>query len=88
MEELETNEKLNINDVSENTDVQENVELESSSSNSDMVEYKEVEEPCVALTIIGENKLTDTEVFIRRGIRYSIKAFFSAIVLTVVNLFI
>lgn len=88
MEELETNEKLNINDVSENTDVQENVELESSSSNSDMVEYKEVEEPCVALTIIGENKLTDTEVFIRRGIRYSIKAFFSAIVLTIVNLFI
>ena len=88
MEELETNEKLNINDVSENTDVQENVELESSSSNSDMVEYKEVEEPCVALTIIGENKLTDTEVFIRRGIRYSIKAFFSAIVFTIMNLFI
>lgn len=80
MEELETNEKLNINDVSENTDVQEN--------DANIVEYKEVEEPCVALTIIGENKLTDTEVFIRRGIRYSIKAFFSAIVLTIVNLFI
>ena len=88
MEELETNEKLNINDVSENTDVQENVELESSSTDSNIVEYKEVEEPCVALTIIGENKLTDAEVFIRRGIRYSIKAFFSAVVLTIMNLFI
>ena len=88
MEELETNEELNINDISENTHVSENIEAESSSNNSNMIEYKEVEEPCVALTIIGENKLTDTEVFIRRGIRYSIKAFFSAIVLTIVNLFI
>ena len=88
MEELETNEKLNINDISENTNVPKNDEVESSSNNADMVEYKEVEEPCVALTIIGENKLTDTEVFIRRGIKYSIKAFFSAIVLTIMNLFI
>ena len=81
MEELETNEKLNIDNDS-------NVDTEVSSSNSDIVEYKEVEEPCVALTIIGENKLTDAEVFVRRGIRYSIKAFFSAIVLTIMNLFI
>jgi len=81
MEELETDEKLNI---TENTEI----ETETSSSNTDVVEYKEVEEPCVALTIIGENKLTDTEVFIRRGIKYSIKAFFSAIVLTIMNLFI
>ena len=91
MEELETNDELNIDDVSENTDVVENVEeIESSSSNSmtEMVEYKEVEEPCVALTIIGENKLTDAEVFIRRGFRYTVKAFFSAIVLTIMNLFI
>ena len=79
MEELETNEELNINDVSENADIPEN---------ADLIEYKEVEEPCVALTIIGENKLTDTEVFIRRGLRYSIKAFFSAIALTIMNLFI
>ena len=76
MEELETKEKLNID------------EAECSSNDTEMVEYKEVEEPCVALTIIGENKLTDTEVFIRRGIKYSIKAFFSAIVLTIMNLFI
>ena len=60
----------------------------TSSSETDMVEYKEVEEPCVALTIIGENKLTDAEVFVKRGIKYSIKAFFSAIVLTIMNLFI
>ena len=88
MEELETNEELNINDVSESTDIPENAETETVSTNTDMIEYKEVEEPCVALTIIGENKLTDAEVFIRRGIRYSIKAFFSAIALTIMNLFI
>ena len=82
MEDLETNEKLNIDTVSEP------VEPETSSDNTDVVEYKEVEEPCVALTIIGENKLTDTEIFVRRGIKYSIKAFFSAIVLTIMNLFI
>lgn len=71
----------------ENTD--EKVEEKIIDNNStDIVEYKEVEEPCVALTIIGENRLTDTEVFIRRGIKYSIKAFFSAIVLTILHLFI
>lgn len=71
----------------ENTD--EKVEEKNiDNSSTDIVEYKEVEEPCVALTIIGENRLTDTEVFIRRGIKYSIKAFFSAIVLTILHLFI
>ena len=94
MEELETNEELNITNVSENTtvpentDIPENVETETTSTNTEMIEYIEVEEPCVALTIIGENKLTDAEVFIRRGFRYSIKAFFSAIALTIMNLFI
>lgn len=71
----------------ENTD--EKVEEKNiDNTSTDIVEYKEVEEPCVALTIIGENRLTDTEVFIRRGIKYSIKAFFSAIVLTILHLFI
>lgn len=71
----------------ENTD--EKVEEKNiDNSSTDIVEYKEVEEPCVALTIIGENRLTDTEVFIKRGIKYSIKAFFSAIVLTILHLFI
>ena len=87
MEDLKTNDELNINNVPENIDT-ENAVSESTPINTEMVEYKEVEEPCVALTIIGENKLTDTEVFIRRGIRYSIKAFFSAIALTIMNLFI
>lgn len=62
-------------------------ETTTSDSETSMIEYKEMEEPCVALSIISENRLTNTEVFIRRGIRYSIKAFFSAIVLTVIHLF-
>lgn len=86
MEELDTNEKLNITASSVETLVN-NVE-ETPAIQTEMIEYKEVEEPCVALTIISENKLTDAEVFIKRGIRYSIKAFFSAIVLTIMNLFI
>ena len=88
MEELKTNEELNINDIPETVDTENTEKTESTADTTEMVEYKEVEEPCVALTIIGENKLTDAEVFVRRGIRYSIKAFFSAIVLTIMNLFI
>jgi len=82
MEELDTNDKLNIEQSSVGTLVDDVPE------NTDIVDFKEVEEPCVSLTIIGENKLTDAEVFIRRGIRYSIKAFFSALVLTIMNMFI
>ena len=99
MEELETNENLNINSSSEETSVDndsevekvespiENLESPESTNSTDIVEYKEVEEPCVSLTIIGENKLTNAEVFIRRGFKYSIRAFFSAIVLTIVKMF-
>ena len=94
MGELDTNEQLNNFSTSHTNDVSVNC-VEESSNNSDVennstsvTEYKEVEEPCVALTIIGENRLTDAEVFIRRGIKYSIKAFLSAIVLTIMNLFI
>ena len=57
-------------------------------SSTDLIEYKEIEEPCVALTIIGENKLSNTEVFIKRGIKYSIKAFFSGLILTIMNMFL
>ena len=94
MGELETNDQLNnlltdhTNNISVDT-VEENSNNPDIEHNSTSItEYKEVEEPCVALTIIGENRLTDAEVFIRRGIKYSIKAFFSAIVLTIMNLFI
>ena len=101
MGDLETNEELNIEvsldddsivEISENNefsleDSEENLEIEQTME-TDITEYTEVEEPCVALTIIGENRLTDAEVFVRRGIRYSIKAFFSAIALTILNLFI
>lgn len=48
---------------------------------TDIIEYKEVEEPCVALTIIGENRLTNAEVFVKRGFKFSIKTFFSTFVL-------
>ena len=92
MGELETNEELNIDSSLSNT-YDMSIETEEKNCNEEttstaITEYKEVEEPCVALTIIGENRLTDAEVFVRRGIKYSIKAFFSAIVLTIMNLFI
>ena len=96
MGELETNEKLNI-DVSLDENSQD-TSMDSSENNCEnsayenestaVTEYKKVDEPCVALTIIGENRLSDTEVFVRRGLRYSIKAFFSALVLTIMNMFI
>lgn len=95
MGELETNEELNTDVESVDTPNEETIEEISTTSDSqdssettDIIEYKEVEEPCVSLTIISENKLTDAEVFVKRGIKYSIKAFFSAIVLTIMNLFI
>lgn len=86
MEELDTNENLNIEESSVETLVDD--VSESPSADADMVEYKEVEEPCVSLTIIGENKLTEAEVFVRRGFRYSVKAFFSTLILTIMNMFI
>ena len=94
MEELDTNEQLN--DLSTDCTIDESVDcIEKISDNSDtennstsITEYKEVDEPCVALTIIGENKLTNAEIFVKRGIKYSIKAFFSTLVLTIMNLFI
>ena len=45
-------------------------------SETAIIEYREIDEPCVALTIIGENRLSNTGVFVKRGIKYSIKAFF------------
>ena len=94
MEDLKTNEKFDLDTFLNGSDSNSDLTLdvaELSENNADstsMIEYKEIEEPCVALTIIGENRLTDVEVFVKRGIRYSIKAFFSAIVLTIMNLFI
>lgn len=54
----------------------------------ELITYKEVEEPCVALTIIGENRLTNTTIFVKRGLRVSFKTFFSGLVLTIMNMFI
>lgn len=96
MGELETNEKLNIDaSLTEHTNITSVTTIENDSNDlykdttsTDITEYKEVDDPCVALTIIGESRLTDAEIFVRRGIKYSIRAFFSAIVLTIMNLFI
>lgn len=95
MLEINTDEKLNMynsldnhsNSSSVATMEKDSKDLNIKNDSTTMNEYKEVEEPCVSLTIIGENRLTDTEVFIRRGIKYSIRAFFSAIVLTIMHMF-
>ena len=77
-----------INPSEEINSEEEIKETEETKEATAMVEYKEVDEPCVALTIIGENRLTDAEVFVRRSFRFSLKAFFSTIVLTIMNMFI
>ena len=77
-----------INPSEESNSEEEIKETEETKEATAMVEYKEVDEPCVALTIIGENRLTDAEVFVRRGFRFSLKSFFSTIVLTIMNMFI
>ena len=77
-----------INPSEELNSEEEIKEIKETKEATAMIEYKEVDEPCVALTIIGENRLTDAEVFVRRGFRFSLKAFFSTIVLTIMNMFI
>lgn len=77
-----------INPSEELNSEEEIKEIKETKEATAMVEYKEVDEPCVALTIIGENRLTGAEVFVRRGFRFSLKAFFSTIVLTIMNMFI
>ena len=90
MEELDTNEELNIVESSVETLVDDVSESPSEvpDENTEMIEYKEVEEPCVALTIIGENRLSNVEIFVKRGFKFSFKAFFSTFVLTIINMFI
>lgn len=90
MEDLQSNEScldnLNIENISTNEISADSPDVETDSTA--IIEYKEVEEPCVALTIIGENRLTDAEIFVKRSFRFSIKAFFSTLVLTIMNMFI
>lgn len=85
MEMLQPNETLS--EVSEENIKNSCIESNDNMS-TDITEYKEIEEPCVALTIIGENRLTDVEVFVKRGFRFSFKAFFSTLILTIMNMFI
>lgn len=65
-----------------------NIIFSSTSISLDLIEYKEIEEPCVALTIIGENRLTNTVIFAKRSMKFSFKTFFSALALTIINMFI
>ena len=65
-----------------------NIIFSSTSLSLDLIEYKEIEAPCVALTIIGENRLTNTVIFVKRSTKFSFKAFFSTLVLTIINMFI
>ena len=83
----ETEEILNKNNIEEEVMAQEEKKTEESPSTA-IIEYREIEEPCVALTIIGENRLSTPAVFVKRGFKYSIKAFFSTLALTIMNLFI
>lgn len=87
---LETsNEEILIEEnLPEETEQVSEAETTEESNSTAIIEYREIEEPCVALTIIGENRLSNTAVFVKRGIKYSIKAFFSTLVLTIMNLFI
>ena len=89
-EELNVDNSLdNINSDEQNTEESSNSTPESEKTESTaVIEYKEIDEPCVALTIIGENKLTDAQIFVKRGFKFSIKAFFSTLVLTIMNMFI
>lgn len=90
MEDVETNEELNIDTGIENIeDIEDNSnDLDLQENSTSITVYKEVEDPCVSLTIIGENRLTNAEIFVRRGLKYSIKAFFSTVILTIMNMFI
>lgn len=63
-------------------------EIQAKEKKVDIIEYKEITEPCVALTLISENRLTNVEVFVKRGFKFSFKAFFSTIILTIMNMFI
>lgn len=86
--------KLDINEQNSNTILDTSISdclSENSISNTNInipIVYREIEEPCVALTIIGENRLTTSVSIIKHGFKFSLKAFFSSIVLTVMNLFI
>lgn len=78
----------NLSEETESISKTEKIIETKETSSTAIIEYREIEEPCVALTIIGENRLSNTAVFVKRGIKYSIKAFFSTLVLTIMNLFI
>ena len=90
MEDLDELVDIESTQIEESVNEHETTEIVESAETAEtaIIEYKEVDEPCVALTIIGENRLTDAAIFVKRSFRLSIKEFFSTIVLTIMNLFI
>lgn len=71
-----------------NADCKENSLKDTQIASTSLIEYKEIDTPCVALTIIGESRLTDIEIFAKQSFRFSFKAFFSTLILTIMNMFI
>ena len=62
MEDLMEEENINTNESLNNNELQESQSKDKEDTSNKVketaiIEYKEIEEPCVALTIIGENKL-------------------------------
>ncbi len=86
---LDTNEiKTDDSNIIITTDCISEESISNNIEQTSPIVYREIEEPCVALTIIGENRLTTSVSIIKHGFKFSMKAFFSSIVLTVMNLFI
>lgn len=71
-----------------NNDCEKSSLKDTQTASNSLIEYKEIDTPCVALTIIGESRLTDIEIFAKQSFRFSFKAFFSTLILTIINMFI
>lgn len=86
-ENINTNESLNNNELQESQSKNKE-DTSNEVEETAIIEYKEIEEPCVALTIIGENKLSVTASLVKHGVKFSLKAFFSTLLLTIAKMFI
>lgn len=85
---VDTVEKANSNIENNSIDEDSLDSQNSENPSTDIIEYKEIDKPCVSLTIIGENRLSNAEIFVKRSFKFSIKSFFSTLVLTIMNMFI
>lgn len=85
---IEPNQETNMEDLELKEEIDSISTDAESNQKTDLIVYKEIEEPCVSLTIIGETRLSNAGVFMKRGVKFSFKAFFSTLVLTIMNMFI